>query len=198
MNRVSRFSRKRFLMGTSLVVVLLVMGVSAAWADAPPGPYFNGFETDTAGWFNYSGATITRVISGSPSTYANGVAPATGNYYARLGIDPSPASCTFGGGTAPIYYGPYTDWGGDTTAVFPPGGYSTGVDIYLDVPYAMSHPDTRFDWDSAINDTAGNSRRDFVFNVGTDMFGFVMTGGNNATRCGANPADPGHSPVVRI
>lgn len=30
------------------------------------------------------------------------------------------------------------------------------------------------------------------------MLGFVITGGNNATRCGANPADPGHSPVVHI
>jgi len=116
--------------------------VAAPWAaaDAPPGPYFNGFETDTAGWFNFSGATITRVPSGS-----NGVAAASGNWYARLGQDPSPASCTFGGGTAPIYYGPYTNWGG-YSPTFPLGGYSTGVDIYLDVPYATSHPDTRFDW----------------------------------------------------
>ena len=165
-----------------------------ALADAPPGPYFNGFETDTAGWFNLSGATITRVPSGSSSTYANGVAAATGSYYARLGIDPSPDSCTFGGGTAPIYYGPYTNWGG-YSSIFPPGGYSTGVDIYLDVPYAQAHLDTRFDWDSAISDTSGGFRRDFVFNVGTDALGFVISGGNNATRCGADPADPGHTPV---
>jgi hypothetical protein len=72
------------------------------------------------------------------------------------------------------------------------------VDIYLDVPYALSHPDTRFDWSSAISDTTGGFRRDFVFNVGTDTFGFVMTGGNNSTRCGANPSDAGHSPVVHI
>src|SRR6185369_1757848 len=91
-----------------------------------------------------------------------------------------------------------TNFGGDSSAIFPPGGYTTGVDIYLDVPYAMSHPDTRFDWSSAINDPTGNFRRDFVFNVGTDALGFVITGGNNATRCGANPADPGHSPVVHI
>ena len=178
------------------VVVLVLAVVAVAWvvADAPPGPYFNGFETDTSGWFNFSGATITRVPSGSPSTYANGVAAATGNYYARLGIDPSPDSCTFGGGTAPIYYGPFTRWGG-YSAIFPPGGYQTGVDIYLDVPYAISHPDTRFDWSSAISDASGGFRRDFVFNVGTDLAGFVISGGNNATRCGANPADPGHTPI---
>src|SRR6185369_4353944 len=169
---------------------------AAPWAaaDAPPGPYFNGFEADTAGWFNFSGATVTRVSTGSSSSYANGVAAASGGYYARLGIDPSPDSCTFGGGTASIYYGPYTNWGG-YSSIFPPGGYSTGVDIYLDVPYAMSHPDTRFDWDSAISDASGGFRRDFVFNVGTDAFGFVISGGNNATRCGANPADPGHTPI---
>jgi hypothetical protein len=176
------------------IAALFLLPTLVASADAPPGPYFNGFETDTAGWFNNSGATITRVPSGSSSTYANGVAAATGNYYARLGKDPIPDSCTFGGGTAPIYYGPFTRWGG-YSSIFPPGGYSTGVDIYLDIPYALSHPDTRFDWSSAINDTTGNFRRDFVFNVGTDFLGFVISGGNNSTRCGANPADPGHIPV---
>jgi hypothetical protein len=179
------------------IAVLLLVPALVASADAPPGPYFNGFETDTAGWFNFSGATITRVPSGSPSTYANNVNASTGGYYARLRKDTNPDSCTFGGGTAQIFYGPFTRWGG-YSGIFPPGGYSTGVDIYLDVPYAMSHPDTRFDWSSAINDTSGNHRRDFVFNVGTDALGFVITGGNNATRCGANPADPGHAPVVHI
>src|SRR6185437_4664487 len=111
-----------FLIAAALLLAL----PSAVSADAPPGPYFNGFETNTAGWFNYSGATITRVASGSSSTYANGVLASTGNYYARLGIDPSPDSCTFGGGTAPIYYGPYTNWGG-YSSMFPLGGYSTGV-----------------------------------------------------------------------
>jgi hypothetical protein len=181
-----------------LIAATLLLALPAAVsADAPPGPYFNGFETDTAGWFNSSGATITRVPSGSTSTYASGVPASTGSYYARLGIDPSPDSCTFGGGTAPIYYGPYTNFGG-YSSIFPLGGYSTGVDIYLDVPYAMSHLDTRFDWSSAINDPSGDFRRDFVFNVGTDAAGFVITGGNNATRCGANPYDVGHSPVLHI
>jgi hypothetical protein len=190
-------ARSKLVMALALTIALVGAG-SAAWADAPPGPYFNGFETNTAGWFNYSGATITRVPSGDTSpTYASGVPASEGSYYARLGKDPSPDSCTFGGGTAPIYYGPYTNWGG-YSAIFPPGGYETGVDIYLDVSYAMLHPDTRFDWSSAISDASGGFRRDFVFNVGTDALGFVVTGGNNATRCGANPADPGHSPVVHV
>ena len=66
---------------------------------------------------------------------------------------------------------------------------TTGVDVYLDVPYARAsgHP-VRLG--SAINNTTGGFRRDFVFNVGTDALGFVIAGGNNSTRCGANPADP--------
>ena len=87
------------LTSTLAAVVMVLLAACWAAADAPPGPYFNGFETDTAGWFNFSGATVTRVPSGSASTYANGVAAADGSYYARLGIDPSPDSCTFGGGT---------------------------------------------------------------------------------------------------
>jgi hypothetical protein len=94
----------------------------------------------------------------------------------------------------PIYYGPYTNWGG-YSAIFPTGGYTTRLDIYLDVPWAQTHGDKRFDWSSAISDTSGHFRRDFVFNVGTDPLGFVVSGGNNATRCGASPADPGHTPV---
>jgi hypothetical protein len=181
-----------------LIVVaglVLVSTASSAWADAPPGPYFNGFETNTAGWFNFSGATIHREPSGYVgSGYASGIASATGNYHARLGIDPSPSSCTFGGGTASIYYGPYTNWGG-YSSIFPTGGYTTRVDIYLDVAWAQSHLDKRFDWASAISNTTGGHRRDFVFNAGTDPLGFVISGGNNSTRCGANPADPGHAPV---
>jgi hypothetical protein len=186
-------ARSKLVMALALTIALVGAG-SAAWADAPPGPYFNGFETNTAGWFNYSGATITRVPSGSASTYANGVSASSGSYYARLGKDTNPDSCTYGGGTASIYYGPYTKWGGYSSA-FPTGGYETGVDIYLDAEYARDHLDTRFDWASAVNDTTGSHRRDFVFNVGTDALGFVITGGNNSTRCGADPADLGHIPV---
>ena len=188
---------KKALLALVAFALLVPVMATHALADAPPGPYFNGFETDTAGWFNFNGATITRVPSGSSSTYANGVAASSGSYYARLGQDNNPDSCKFGGGTAPIYYGPFTRWGG-YSGIFPPGGYSTGADVYLDVPYAIAHPDTRFDWSSSISTPSGSFRRDFVFNVGTDALGFVMTGGNNATRCGANPSDPGHSPVVHI
>jgi hypothetical protein len=85
------------------------------------------------------------------------------HYYARLGMEPLPPhDC----GGKPWFVGPYTDFGGDTSAIFPSGGYTTGVDIYLDVPYAQAHPDTRFDWSSENNDTSGGFRDSGEHTVG--------------------------------
>ena len=186
-------------MGRSAAVVLMVVLLAVVWvaADAPPGPYFNGFEQNTAGWFNFNGGTIQRQPSGymtGVGGYANGILSATGNYHARLGKDPSPDTCASGGGPQPIHYGPYTNWGG-YSSIFPPVGYQTRVDVYLDVLWAQTHLDQRFDWSSAINTPSGGHRRDFVFNVGTTPSGFVISGSNNGTRCGAFPANPGRMPV---
>jgi hypothetical protein len=170
------------------------------WAAAPPGPYFNGFENNTNGWFdgsNGGAGTITRRQSGysnGSGNYASGIPSASGNWHARLGLTPYPGMCSSGSGDHPIYYGPRTNWGG-YSSTFPEGGYKTQLDIYLDVAWAMNHFDRRFDWSSAINQPNGNHRRDFVFNAGTNLLGFVIAGGNNANRCGADPADPGHMPI---
>ena len=179
--------------------MLSAVPMAVASADAPPGPYFNGFETDTAGWFPSSGGTIARQPSGystGPMGYATGVASADGDFHARLGLDPGPSNCAAG---VPVFTGPFTMWGG-YSSMFPLGGYTTRVDVYLDVAWAVApgHLDKRFDWSSAINTPAGVHRRDFVFNVGTDALGFVMTAGNNANRCNSFPANPGHAPVVHI
>ena len=180
-----------------ITLATFAIGGGQALADAPPGPYFNGFETNTDGWFNFSGATITRRPSGYMTGslgYANGISSATGSYHARLGIDPSPDTCASGGGPQPIYYGPYTNWGG-YSSIFPPGGYTTSLDIYLDVSWAATHFDRRFDWSSAVNTTTGNHRRDFVFNAGTEPSGFVISGSTNANRCGSFPGNTGNMPV---
>ena len=187
--------RKRLLLLVSLVA-LVAITPGVAMADPPPGPYFNGFEQNTAGWSNFGGGTIRREPSGYSNSggYASGIPSASGAWHARLRKDTNPDSCTFGGGTADIYTGPNTNWGG-YSSIFPTGGYTTRVDIYLDTQWAATHPDQRFDWSSAINNTSGQHRRDFVFNVGTEPSGFVISGSNNATRCGANPADPLRTPV---
>jgi hypothetical protein len=122
-----------------MLAAMLGAMVTAAWADAPPGPYFNGFEQNTAGWFNFSGATINRQPSFymNGGGYANGITSASGSYHARVGIDPSPDNCASGGGPQPVNYGPYTNWGG-YSSIFPPGGYQTRVDIFLDVAWASA------------------------------------------------------------
>ena len=176
------------------VVLCFALPALVASAAPPPGEYFNGFEDDTAGWFNFSGATIHREQSGYASTYASGVPSADGGWHARLRIDPSPSTCASGAGPQPVYTGPYTNWDG-YSSFFPPGGYFTRVDIYLDVAWAATHLDRRFDWSSAVNTPTGVHRRDFVFNVGTEPTGFVISGSNNTTRCGAFPQNPGNMPV---
>jgi hypothetical protein len=188
--------RFRTLRRTTFSLIAALAIASWAAADAPPGSYFNGFEQNTAGWFNFSGATIRREPSfySNGGGYADGIDSATGDYHARLRMDPSPATCASGGGPQPVYSGPFTNWGG-FSSIFPPGGYQTRVDIYLDVTWAQTHVDRRFDWSSAVNTTSGQHRRDFVFNAGTEPTGFVISASNNGTRCGAFPANPGRLPV---
>ncbi len=145
--------------------------------------FFQSFETDTAGWFS-----ATRVSS------ATHLVPSkTGAFHAEDGG------------------GAFTRWGG-YGKTFPPGGYTTTVDIYLDIssPYGSlssltPYPnDTRFDWSSAVSTPGCAHRRDFVFNAGfytdTDTTGagprFVISASNNATRSGAFPKNPGRMPYT--
>jgi len=147
--------------------------------------YFQSFETDT---FDWTGAT--RV----PTT-THGVLSKTGAFHAE---DQNLNGLTF------------TRWGGYSDT-FPVGGYTTTIDVYLDIspPYmnggVTPYPnDTRFDWSSAINTPNCEHRRDFVFNAGfytdADATGsgprFVISASNNATRSGANPKNPGRMPYT--
>lgn len=162
-------------------------------------PFSQGFEADTAGWNANNGATVTRVLSGSTGTaYAPGISASEGTAFARLSLGAA-STCASGGGPQNVQAGPFTQWG-CYGCEFPTGGYDTTIAIYLDVAYAIANPDTRFDWSSAINGVAGTGgtcshRRDFTFNAGSNATGFVISASTNATRCGANPADPGRTPV---
>src|SRR5438045_7821062 len=62
-------------------------------ASAPPGPYFNGFEKNTDGWFDSTNGgigTITRRPSGysNGGGYADGIASSAGRWHARLMGEP--------------------------------------------------------------------------------------------------------------
>lgn len=140
--------------------------------------YSQGFETDITGW-----ETPTRVASGT-----GGITSSSGNFHAITAQDA----------------GDFTRWGGynygagnNVPTVFQ--GYTTSVDIYLDVNAGWGN-DTRFDFSSAINNSLGTHLRDFVFNGGfyNDAGGpgsntnrFVFSAGNNAGRANSFPKNTG-------
>ena len=146
--------------------------------------FAQSFETDTNGWFG-----AVRVASGTHL-----VPSGSGAFHAEDGG------------------GAFTRWGG-YGETFPPGGYTTTVDIYLDIepPYGSllsltPYPnDTRFDWTSAVNTPQCGHRRDFVFNAGfytdTDLLTgagprFVISASNNAGRANSFPKNPGRDPFT--
>lgn len=138
--------------------------------------YFQGFESDTSDWVG-----VNRVASGT-----HDITSAAGGYHAE----------------AATGVGDYTLFGG-YEKTFPAGGYTTSIDVYLNVGGDYAN-DTRFDWSSAIGDPNGGFRRDFVFNVGfyndSDATGtgprFVISASNNGDRSGAYPKNPGRDPVA--
>lgn len=145
--------------------------------------YFNGFETDTAGW----PAAPTRVASGT-----NGIASSSGAFHATTGSA-----------------GSYTNWGGYNYGA---GGsvattfkeYRTSLDIYLDLNSGANG--TRFDFDSAINNSSGSFLSDFIFNGGfyNDNDGspgsgtarFIFTASNNSQPGSAYAKNPARDPFA--
>lgn len=168
----------RSVSGAAFIIVSLGVGVAASAAPL----YFNGFETNTAGWYN-----TTQVASGT-----NSIASATGSFHAM------PAA----GNT-------YTDFGGYNYGAgnaVPTSfqEYYTSIDIYLNVGGGFAN-DTRFDFSSAINNSAGTHRRDFIFNAGfyNDGTGpgantnrFVISASNNSSPGSAFPKNPAKNPIA--
>lgn len=173
--------RKALALALALITAMAlgIVTTGTAGAAAPPAPHFNGFENPDDAWspvdaiHNDSMFNVTRVTSGS-----GGVTSSSGGFHATAALT-SPADLRF------------TRYGGYSSS-FPVGGYTTSVDIYLDMDESAPLEDTRFDWSSAINDNLGAHRRDFVFSVGTDGLGdFVMSASNNTPGW---PANPGRDP----
>jgi hypothetical protein len=180
------------------VVLLFALPALVASADAPPGPYLNGFETNTSNWFDQSNGgfgSISRQSSGYTNSggYADGINSASGTWHARLSaslcLTPPSQDCV----------GPFTRWGG-YNQTFPVGGYRTQIDIYLDTAWAATHPDARFDFSSAINNSSGTFLRDFVFNAGTNRTsdpgppGFFINASTNSFRHSSFPENLCPSP----
>lgn len=163
--------------------------------------YFQGFETDNASWDTEAGTrTAVRVPSGT-----NGVTSSTGSFHAQA---VGPVNGASDRGSAFTRWGGYgfTPGCGPPTlcpATFPASGFSTSLDIYLNVNGGASN-DTRFDWDTAVNQSSGAFLRDFVFNAGfyndSDATGtgnrFVISASNGATRAAAFPKNAARDPFA--
>lgn len=173
---------------TIALVAMAAMLLPLAAARANP-PFFQGFEMDTGGWSPNGSSTITRAASGSPSTYAPGIASATDGFHARLGTGACTTSCS----------GPSTRWGGYRDE-FPPTGFDTEVKVYLDTTWAQTNVDKRFDFSSALTTSSNTFHQDYVFNFGTHQAvdltctGFWVTASTAAGRSNANPKDPARQP----
>ena len=169
----------------TLLVVAALPGVTAAQTF-----YDNDFEVDDSGWNVFGvGYESVRVASGS-----NGVTSASGGWHCEtVGL----AAGNWGGysGIAGC-----ASTGCATPDVFPTGGYVTSIDIYLDVGGGFAN-DSRFDFSSAVNDTTGTHRRDFIFNgsfldssdltpPGAGVDRFVLAASNNAPGWPQGGVDP--------
>jgi hypothetical protein len=149
--------------------------------------YSNGFETDTNGWNVFGGSLdATRVPSGT-----NGITSASGSFHAEN-------SSTGSAGN----WGGY-NYGAGNAVPTTFQEYWTSADIYLNVEGGWSN-DTRFDFDSAINNNLGTFKRDFIFNGGfyNDLTGpgagtnrFVFSASNNSQPGSAFAKNPGRSPI---
>jgi hypothetical protein len=146
-------------------------------------PFFQGFETDIAGWAgNPAGTPLTRVASGT-----NGITSRTGSFHAEI----VPGSAY----TNPATDTAFTRLGGYTN-VFPSGGWTTSIAVYLDMADNPAvDTDLRFDYTVASSNISCGHVRDFIFNVGTDPTTagrFAISASNNAPGW---PSNAGNSPI---
>ena len=178
------FAQKNISMLSAAVAVSLITAPVAQAAVL----YSNGFELNVTDWDAFGGPLdATRVASGT-----GGITSASGSFH--------------GSATS----GAFTRWGGynygagnNVPTVFQE--YTTSVDIYLDVNAGWLN-DTRFDFDSAINNNLGTFQRDFIFNAGfyNDTDGspgsgtnrFVISASNNSQPGSAFAKNPGRNPIA--
>ena len=137
---------------------------SGGAASATPA-FFQGYETDTAGWFtgptSWSGS-ITR-----EDQSVAGVTPFEGNFYGRFQQTNEAGGLT----------GPFSRLGDRPTAF--PGEFAASTAIFLDLSMAAGEG---FDYSVAASRTNGDHLRDFIFHVTKDTStGKLLVGGSNNT-----------------
>ncbi|WP_428387736.1 hypothetical protein [Mucisphaera sp.] len=150
----------------------LCLGTAALLAATVPASalslvFDQGFETDTAGFFDENNGwtgNVNRVASGT-----NGITSADGSFHAIFTQTNTP---NIG------LSGPFSQFDGYRTVW--PGGMLASIDIYLD-PATLAAGEG-FDYSVAANGSDGSHQRDFIFHVTKDTStGDLLVGGSNNT-----------------
>lgn len=154
------------LVRPTLLAALLAILSQAVTSEATV-VFDQGFETDTAGWFDENSGwagTATRVVSGT-----GGVTSSSGGFHAVFAQTSTVAA---GGISAPFsqFDGYRTVW---------PGGLVAEVDVFLDTSWGAGEG---FDYSVAANGQDNAHQRDFIFHVTKDTStGSLLVGGSNNT-----------------
>ncbi|MEM6314548.1 MAG: hypothetical protein AAF743_10695 [Planctomycetota bacterium] len=152
--------------------LICTIGLLAAANTAYAGEvFFQGFETDTAGYFdvddNWFGQA-TRVASGT-----DGITSSSGSFHAVFEQGLAQSNDPADGISAP-----FTRF--DTSRSVWQGGFTAQADVYLD-PNAFTTGEG-FDYSVAVNRQNGEHLRDFIFHVTKDTStGSLLIGGSNNT-----------------
>ncbi len=142
--------------------------------------YFQGFESPCFGppyqpgtgeldWIRYY-SEVVRVPTGT-----GGIASRNGFNHAHI-LPPLPS--------APgVNTGAYTRLGGYRTGFG--GGFTIALDVYFDLsdPRVLSGVNAAYGWDltTAVNNQAGDHRRDFIFHTASNTSGQILIGVSNTS-----------------
>ncbi len=154
-----KLSQRILNLGFAFIIALSAVTTSLPFINAQDvnaaTPFSQGFESDTSGWLDSDGGTVTRVVSG-----ASGVTSKNGSWHAVV----SDA-------------GPFTRFDGyrDTWT----GNWSARTSVYLDPSWAAGEG---FDYSVAANGSDDAHQRDYIFHVAKDTStGDLMVAGSNNT-----------------
>jgi hypothetical protein len=174
--------------------------------------YSNKLSTNTKGWCpvttppnapcdggagNYGTISVVKSTSINYGGYASAVpGPGGQKKYARVsggqdGGVPTVNGCSIPGNEN--CSGPYTKFGSTVHhTMFPTGGFSTSIKIYIDAAWAGAHPGNVVDWDVSLRDSSGNFLQDNAFNLCTTAAGgggFYLSTSSGAGGCSTGPTE---------
>jgi hypothetical protein len=188
-----------------------VSGASKANKTSGIPNFKNSLNSNTNGWCpvttppnapcdggvnNYGTIHIVKASFNNYGSYASAIAGPGQKKFARVSGGQDGGVPTVNGCTVPgneDCSGPYTKFGSTVHhMIFPAGGFSTSIKIYIDAAWAAAHPGNVVDWDVALRDSSGNFLQDNAFNLcstGAGGGGFYLSTSFGAGGCTSGPSE---------